>query len=293
MHRTALALLGLSLVVGVAGCRRNKQPLTPEPPDWMEPTVSQQAQEVAPHATAVTPVLVALAYREGQRSNYDLHLEKDHCYLFSAVGDSTVEVLYLNIWDPEDDRVAKAKEPGPGMVMEYCPEVSGKHEFEVKVDDGHGHYLARVFSKEPGAPMALDPSQLPQPPAAGEEPAPSVASPAAADPLGKKVDEMAAASAPDADRVGSHFKGDADKSDWYVALEQGKCYWFIGAGDEGVKQLALFLWDPSDKRVQDNKSESNRVEIGFCPDTAGMYHFQAKILDGAGSYRVGVFAKKK
>ena len=293
MHGKTAFMLGLSILMTVGACRRDKQPLTPQPPDWMEPTVSKQAQEIAPEATPVTPVLAGVALRSGQRSNYDLQLEKEFCYLFSAVGDSTVEELYLNVWDPEDHRVAKAKEPGPGMVMEYCPEVSGKHEFEVKVDDGHGHYMARVFSKQPGAPVAFDPSQASAPPVADTVAPPTPAPADDADALAKLVDEAAAASAPDADRVGDHFKGDADKTDWYVALEKGKCYWFIGAGDEGIKKLDLYLWDPTDKRLKDNKSQTNRVEIGLCPEVAGMYHFQAKIAEGAGSYRVGVFAKKK
>jgi hypothetical protein len=104
---------------------------------------------------------------------------------------------------------------------------------------------------------------------------------------------MAKASAPDSERVGDHFAGHADHTDWYVALETGKCYWFIGAGDDDVKELYLYLWDPADKRITANKSENNRVNVGHCPTSSGMYHFQAKVNSGSGKYKVGVFAKKK
>jgi hypothetical protein len=93
--------------------------------------------------------------------------------------------------------------------------------------------------------------------------------------------------------VGDFFTGSADKTDWYSALDAGKCYWFIGAGDEGIDQMHLYLWDPEDQRVTANKSTTNRATVGHCPQRSGMYHFQANIVAGTGTYKVGIYAKSK
>jgi hypothetical protein len=127
----------------------------------------------------------------------------------------------------------------------------------------------------------------------GTVPAPPTGPTAPAQDLGAQCDAEAKASAPGAERVGDHFSGNADETDWYTALEVGKCYWFIGVGGEGVNELWLYLWDPADKRITANKAESNKVTVGHCPEKAGMFHFQAKIGSGSGEYKVGVYAKKK
>jgi hypothetical protein len=111
--------------------------------------------------------------------------------------------------------------------------------------------------------------------------------------LGAIIAEMATSAAPGAERVGELFEGEADKTDWYVQFDSGKCYWLIGAGEETVKELYLFLWDPKDKRITSNKAENGRVTVGHCAEVSGMYHFQAKVNTGEGKYKVGVYAKAK
>jgi hypothetical protein len=281
MHKIAAAILTLSLVVPLGACRRQKAPLTPTPPEWLDTAVHEQAKQVSPDSEQVGDVYKATAYREGDRTDWQLSLEASQCYFFSGAGDQTVEELSLYLWDPSGSRVATERGDGPRTVLSYCtpPTMPGLYKFQAKIEEGHGHYAVAVYGKAAPAPVAVP------------VPAP-VAAPAGPD-LGKIVDDMAKASAPQAERVGEHFSGEADKTDWYVALETGKCYWFIGAGDDEVDELWLYLWDPQDKRITVNKSENNRVTVGHCPTSSGMYHFQAKVNSGEGKYKVGVFSKKK
>jgi hypothetical protein len=88
-------------------------------------------------------------------------------------------------------------------------------------------------------------------------------------------------------------EGSADVTDWYVALEASKCYWFFAVGDQGVERLSLFLWDPNGDRVADSKSETAEVELGHCPKTGGMFHVQAKVASGSGRYGMSVYGKTK
>lgn len=256
--------------------------MTPTPPEWLDTAVRDQVTQAAPQAQPVgEQIYKGTAFREGEKMQWQVTLDPGKCYYFSGAGDQTVEELELNVWDPTGDRVAKT-DGQQRVILEHCATMPGLYRFEAKVEEGHGHFAVAVYSKD--APAAPVPA-----PAPGPAPAPAPAGPD----LGKVVDDMAKASAPDSERVGDHFAGETDHTDWYAALETGKCYWFIGAGDDGVKELYLYLWDPADKRITASKSESNRVTVGHCPTSSGMYHFQAKVNSGSGKYKVGIFAKKK
>jgi hypothetical protein len=281
MHKSFATLVALSLLVPAGACRRQQAPLTPAPPEWLDTAVTDQAKQHAPDAEAVGEIYKGTAFREGDRTDWQVTLEGGRCYWFSSAGDQTVEELSLYLWDPTGERVSTERGKSPRTVLSYCtpPVMPGLYKVQAKVEEGHGHYALGIYGK--AAPQGPAPAPVPAP-----------AAPKGPD-LGKVVDDMAKATAPEAERVGEHFSGEADKTDWYVALETGKCYWFIGAGAEDVKELWLYLWDPADKRITVNKSENNRVTVGHCPTSSGMYHFQAKVNSGEGKYKVGVFAKKK
>jgi hypothetical protein len=279
MHKSVVAIIACSLLIPMGACRRQQAPLTPAPPEWLDTAVQDQAKQAAPGAGQVGDIYKGTAFKEGDHTDWQLTLEGGQCYFFSGAGDQTVEELFLYLWDPGGSRVATERGKSPRTILSYCtPSTTpGLYKLQAKVEEGHGHYAVGIFSKAAPTPA---PAPAPAPAAKGPD-------------LGKVVDDMAKATAPEAERVGEHFSGEADKTDWYVALETGKCYWFIGAGEEDVKELWLYLWDPAEKRITVNKSENNRVTVGHCPTSGGMYHFQAKVNSGEGKYKVGVFAKKK
>lgn len=283
MKKSATIVITLCVLSALCGCRRDKTPMTPTPPPWLDTAVQEQVQQQAPEAQLVGTMFKGTAFREDQSSEWMVSLEAGQCYWFSGAGDQTVEELYLELSDPEDDEVADDDNGTPRIVISHCPEVSGQFKLFAKVKEGHGHYAVGVYGKAGEGPP-------PEPTGTG-----ATTGPAPSGDLGTVVDEMAKASAPDAKRVGDHLAGETDKSDWYVALEAGKCYWFIGAGDGGVDQLTLTLWGPppGEKQIGINQSENNRVTVGHCPAKSGMFHVQAKVDGGEGKYKVGVFAKKK
>ncbi len=281
MQKAAIAtLVTLCLVFSFGACRRRRArvAITSQPPAWLEGVVLDQAKQNAPDAKQVGNIYKGVAHEEDGRTQWQMLLEGGTCYWFSTAGDQSVEQLYVNLWDPSEDRVAKLKLDGPKLVLAYCTKVAGMYKLEVKVTKGAGHYHVGVFGKAaPGGPA---PTSAPPPPATPER-------------LAQVIAEMAKSSASGARLVGELFEGENPESDWYVQFEPGKCYWLIGAGEKEVEELYLYLWDPKDSRVTANKSDTNRVTIGHCPTVGGMFHFQVKIGRGNGKYKVGVYAKKK
>jgi hypothetical protein len=112
------------------------------------------------------------------------------------------------------------------------------------------------------------------------------------DPVEQMAEQQAAASAPDSGRVGAFFHGAGKKTDFTVMLEQGKCYFFSGAGGDGVKKLSLYLWGPPrNERLSDNRARSPLSSMMYCATVTGMYKFQAKIEGGDGAMVVGLYAR--
>jgi len=268
--------------LGLLSCH-HKAPISPTPPPWLPTAVQEQVTQQAPDATLVGNLYPGLADDDNRKTDYNVTLEKGKCYWISAAGDQTIEEIALYLFDPEDHRVAKEPARGPRTVMaNYCPEVTGSFRLQAKITEGRGHFAVGVYAK--GAAVGATP-----PPAA----APSATAAPGAQDLGATADQEAKGAAAGAARVGEFFKGNADETDWYTQLDPTKCYWFLGIGGGEIKELWLFLWDPDEKRIAANKSETNKVVVGHCPAKSGMFHFQAKVGSGSGSYVVGLYAKDK
>jgi hypothetical protein len=121
-----------------------------------------------------------------------------------------------------------------------------------------------------------------------------LARPAQAQSLGEIVDQQVAAGAPRLHRIGDYYQAIAtrkgDRSDWYLPLEAGRCYWLGGAGGGEVRELFLYVWDPDNRRLADNRPKSPTVTLAFCAAKSGMHHVQAKVARGAGPYLVGAYS---
>lgn len=269
------SVLALSAVLA-AGCH-SAPPVASAPPPWLEAKIGEVATSAVPGAVPVGPPYKGVAYDKGGRTDWKLGLEAGKCYSFVAVGDETVEKLALYLWDPKDWRVTQDKAAGPTSVVTHCVEVPGLYRFQAKVTEGAGHYGVGVFATA-AAPKAAPPPPPPEP---------------AKQDLSALVEAEAGAVAPGATRVGNYFTGNADKSDWYTAMDVGKCYWIVGIGGTGIDELYLYLWDSKDKRITENKAKGSKSNMGHCPTTSGMFHFQAKVNSGSGDYAVGVYAKPK
>lgn len=285
MHRTIATALTLSLLLPVAACNRHKAPMTPTPPDWLESAVDDQAKQAAPGAVRVGDLYKGVAFKGGDRQQWHVTLDGGGCIHLSAAGDQTVEEIALYLWGPNGDRLETVRGDTARTVLNHCSPTGakGEYKFEAKVTDGHGHYAVGLYADAGEASAKKAPA----------EPKPKAPANAEKANLDERVSTLAKTSAAGAEMVGDPFKGNANSTDWYVALEKGKCYWFVGAGDESIDKLELYLWDPSDKRVKASKAETNSVSVGHCPEVGGMYHFRAQVNGGEGEYQVGLYAKKK
>ena len=147
--------------------------------------------------------------------------------------------------------------------------------------------LATAAGAAPRAGEPLEPyKSTPRPPPAPRAPA---------DELGARVEKQAAQLLAGGHRLGAIYRGAAaeegGRSDWFVQLENARCYTFVGEGGDGVKALYLYLWGPGGRRVRDTRESTPHAQMTYCTVVPGSFHFQAKVDDGQGEYRVGIYTR--
>ena len=69
------------------------------------------------------------------------------------------------------------------------------------------------------------------------------------------------------------------------------CYTFVGEGGDGVKTLYLYLWGPAGRRLTSTREDTPHAKMVYCTAFPGKYHVQAKVDDGEGDYRLGIYAR--
>lgn len=257
----------------------------------------QRGAEVAP---GMEPLGAPLGGFLGSRQSVQQYvtMTAGRCYTIVGVGGQGVQDLDLALYNPNNKRVASDMGFDATPTIQHCAQWPGAYKVEATVKRGGGEIAVQVYTPG-GAPAAATapvgaPGMPPPDPSLQARPAAPAGNGANA--LDGHIDEQARMMAPGAVRVGDFFSGYGNKgqrSDWFVPLEAGHCYTFIGAGGAGVQWLSQFLWDPTGRRVADNKSKTPQSVMGFCAPMPGPYHLQAKVEKGGGEYHVGVYAKKQ
>jgi hypothetical protein len=285
MRSSLLALssvVALSLVAGCGG-RRHHAAHGGEPiavaaaPAAADPQLDSIADSQAKAASARRSgaplngqILHGETTRPGGSQDFRVQLDAEHCYWFGGATNELGQRITLTVSDPHGAEVASEKGKATDAILEYCPTTDGIFKIESKLGH-HGPFSVAVYQGTRLAPAALPTGVSPE----------------------LLIQKEAAASAPGAKQVGAFYEGSTDETSWTTALTKGRCYWFIGAGTPGkVKKLSLYIWDPSNKRISDNKSDSNVATVGHCAKDTGMFKFQAKVHSGSGIYKVGVFEKE-
>jgi len=260
----------------VAGCGEHEHIIvSPSPPPDLELRAETEARASAKGGERIGETLRGVAHRDDAFTDWRVQLDEGTCYWFGYAGDAGVEKFSMYIWDPKDHRLDSSRNKPAQGVFSHCAEQSGIYRLQGKVATGAGHYAVVVY-KTKGPEKKAEP--IP-------EKAPS------AD-LAAIIEKKAAQSAPGAKRVGELSEGSAETSELYTAMEAGKCYWIIGAGEPGkVKRLFLYLWDPKAHRVTENKSDSDTTMVGHCAKESGMYKYQLKVDSGSGAYKSGIYVK--
>ena len=283
--RTAY-LLGLPLVALSLGCPAHLQqpPAATVPTEALAPAVDALALQVAPAAQRIAPIFESATQEDDGHTDWNIPLQVGQCYLFSGVGGTGVRHLYLYLWNPGEHRVATEKPERPEVTLRYCPTESGLFHLQAKTGEGHGPFAVGAYVDPSSTGGVATPAPLPIAP---PPPPPTID-------LGTLIDNQASAVAPGAARQGNFFTAStaqSDRTDWAPLLEAGRCYWFIGAGDATVRELYLYLWDPSGHRVTENRARSNQAVIGHCATVTGIYKVQAKVASGKGTYQLGIYVR--
>lgn len=273
-----VALLALAPVAALAtGCGRERIAVSPEPPRDLEARAETEAKASAQGGERVGDTLRGVAHHSDAFTDWRVQLEAGQCYWFGYAGDAGVEKFSMYIWDPKDKRLDSARGKPPQGVFTHCAEQSGIYRVQGKVADGAGHYAVVVYKTK-------GPEKKPEPVAKAPEKHDVDLAPI--------IEKKATQSAPGAKRSGDFVDGSAETSEFYTAMEAGKCYWIIGAGEPGkVKRLYLYLWDPKSKRVTENKSDSDTTMVGHCAKESGMYKYQLKVDSGSGIYKAAIYVK--
>lgn len=276
-NRLALSLSLTTLVAGgLAGCGHAPPPVAPTPSPQIEASIKSQASAAAPDTEMVGQLFRGVAYDKGELTDWHVELTQGNCYWFIGAGDGGVEKLSVYVWDQSNSRVAQERSKTNTAVVQACPKSTGTFKVEAKVMGGAGHYALGVFAKAAPEP--------PPEPVKEEKKGPD---------LEAIINKDAAAQAPGATLVGDFYSAANGKMDWYTTLSRGKCYWFIGAGGDDIDDFYIYLWDPSNKRVGEQKSSGRKATFGHCPKEDGMFHIQVKTDSKSEKFKLGVFQKAK
>lgn len=273
----------LTLLVGCGGRRRHSRhpadgvPMAPAQADaQLDQLADSQAKAASARrdgAPLSGEILHGQTMRPGGAQDFRVQLDAAHCYWFGGATNEMGERITLTVSDPHGSEVAREKSSATDAILEYCPTTDGIFKVEGKLGH-HGPFSIAVYQGSRLTPAAA--------PTGTVGPTPEAL-----------IQKEALAAAPGAKQVGAFFEGSADETSWSTSLTKGRCYWFIGAGTPGkVKKLSLYVWDPSNKRITDNKAETNVVTVGHCAKDTGMFKFQAKVRSGGGPYKVAVYEKE-
>jgi hypothetical protein len=211
-----------------------------------------------------------------QASSQNVTLLGGRCYTLLGVDGDGVKDLDLYFYDQNSKKVASDLGFDALPALTSCPTWPGQHRVEIVLKDGGGDVAAQLFV----APIAA--SALINPPPANPSPDPRT-----------QLIEQVAQTMPPATRIGDFYRGagkDNEHSDFTIPLAAGHCYLFYGAAAPSMRALSLYIWDPSDKRVADQKGVSTSPMIQYCPMKSGPFHVQGKVVTGSGDYRMAVYA---
>jgi len=260
--------------------------------EMVQQQLAALAQAAAPGQAPASPVFGGtFAWRRPY--SFFVPMDAGRCYTIVGIGGPGVVDLDLFLFDPGNVRVALDRHTNNWPRINYCAAFPGNYRIEAKVKRGAGEAALRAYYVAPAAPrpvvMAAPPPAvvvIPPPPPGEADPGP--------DTLSLAVDQQASVNAPGYQRVGAVYRGagvEGSRSDWYLPLEGGRCYMFIGAGGAGIGKLYLYLWGPDNRRAADRRTPVPLAVMPFCAPYSGSYHVQAKIDDGAGEYRLGVYVR--
>jgi hypothetical protein len=108
--------------------------------------------------------------------------------------------------------------------------------------------------------------------------------------LEAQADAQSHAATPDGQRLRDVLVGVANAADegasWMVPLQVGQCYAFGYAADPSVSRFSLYLFSPSNKRLDSLRGAPGQGVFRHCPKENGMFRLEGKVPEGAGHFVV-------
>jgi hypothetical protein len=113
--------------------------------------------------------------------------------------------------------------------------------------------------------------------------------------LEPQADAQAHSSFPEGQRTGAPLVGTSygpdEGTDWMVPLVAGQCYAFGYAADPTVARFSMYIWDPSNHRLDSSRGRPGQGVFNHCAKMNGMYRLQGKVVEGAGHFVVVTYTK--
>jgi hypothetical protein len=261
------------------------------------PQIQQQlaavAQSLAPGQRPVSQVYSTFGAHRSPVS-FVVPLQGGICYSIVGTGGMGVADVDMFLFDPMNKRVALDRRYDPWTHIVYCPTFPGSYRVELKVKSGQGEVAFQVF--QAGGAM-VQPAPVAPPPAAPppRHHAAAAVPPPVNDFIAQQLGAYASSVAPGQRPYGqvlAGFTSDGKGHDLFVQLEPGHCYTFVTVGAPTIKEINTYLWEPNtNRRLADNRSNTNLSHLTTCATMPGAYHYQAKSTGGYGEYRLGIYTQ--
>ncbi len=228
------------------------------------------------------PVRARMA--QGENLNREIRLEGGMCYRFVAVGGEGVQDLSMTLHQGSSE-VARDVAEASEAVASYCATAETPVRLRIGMARGAGEIAWALFSggrqhgvRTPGS------EATPAVPIGGDE----------QDFLARQIrsrhgrDGQGRRGASDVMRANLRTSQDRN---FPVRLEAGRCYTFIAVGTPSVRDLDLYLLDPSGMEIDSETGPDSHavLETDPCPRWSGTYTLRLRVFAGYGQVAVQAF----
>jgi hypothetical protein len=219
-----------------------------------------------------------------------VRLRRGLCTTYVALSGGSVRELALALYDRDGRRAAVDSVRGEGSLVHACPpsdEAAPASRSEAiyyltaKVTGGGGAVAVRAFESPLGASAGVEGifDGILVRPDEGED---------VATRLERTVQRLRARDLRPIGRptIGRVLEGEALRR--AETLEPGHCYVAVARGDEGVRDVVLYLVDPSDAEVGRDLEGRDEARIEHCVDEPGRYVIEARAAEGSGDLGIAL-----
>jgi hypothetical protein len=288
--RLGSLVLGLALAfAGPAECDR-EPPVAPsaaietpaEPIDALTRRLGRARQRLRERGYEETGWSRRLFLPAGAARAETVRIRRGVCTTFLALAGGAVQELELVLYDSDGRRAAVDSVRGEGSLVHSCPlralqrgSADALYYLKARTKGGAGAVAIRAFESQVGSAAGVEGvfEGILAPPDEGD---------GVATRLGRTLDRLRSrhmtSTGPPV--IGRVLEGEALKRT--VTLESARCYVAIARGEGTVRDLALYLFDPTGAEVARDLEGRDEPRVEHCADTSGSYLVEARSAEGSG-----------